>query len=574
MSIKISQINGCDIVDAELTDKVAEYSTELKKLQANLSGLQTVSPTELNAFKTEFERWTTEHDTDAEETHIEIQQSIDALTTNIASVYATQSWVENKNYLTEHQDLSGIESDISALKEKVSTIAGDDEALDTLTEVKEALAGKVDSAAYETYKTDVALAVADKESIENVNAIKERVTALENSTAAADALETFKTETTATLEGKADKIEFEATKKVVDGNAYEITFPDLTAAATYDIYVYEGGEKAGFTDDVATKVESADDTFTAISKKGVVRFNGTGKFYFKVVAHDGYKVTRVKVDKGDYDEIELDSTTNVYTIKDIRSDLELQIFAADSTTPKYNVTFVLEHGTVKAYSDEFVTLFDDISDISVEQDNNVYFEIIPDIGYSVALDTSGITGNYNKLKTDDTNMYHITKIKSDVTIAPVFTAQPKTLADYAITDAYTKDEVYTKTEVDAKVSSVYKYKGSVEKYENLPTEDLTIGDVWNVEDVGLFKHDMNYAWNGSAWDALGSSVDLSDYSTTAQADAKYATVESVSELASKSEVSTISAKLPDVPADNGTYVLKAVRTADGIAYSWVAETAA
>ena len=30
-------------------------------------------------------------------------------------------------------------------------------------------------------------------------------------------------------------------------------------------------------------------------------------------------------------------------------------------------------------------------------------------------------------------------------------------------------DVYTKSEIDAKVSSVYKYKGSVQNYSNLPT---------------------------------------------------------------------------------------------------------
>ena len=67
---------------------------------------------------------------------------------------------------------------------------------------------------------------------------------------------------------------------------------------------------------------------------------------------------------------------------------------------------------------------------------------------------------------------------------------------------------YTKTEVDGKVSSVYKYKGSVSTYSNLPSTGLTTGDVYNVESDG-----QNYAWTGSAWDALGGTVDLSGYQT-------------------------------------------------------------
>ena len=49
------------------------------------------------------------------------------------------------------------------------------------------------------------------------------------------------------------------------------------------------------------------------------------------------------------------------------------------------------------------------------------------------------------------------------------------------------------------LSSVYRYKGSVATYANLPTTGLTSGDVYNVE-----SDDMNYAWNGEAWDPLGA----------------------------------------------------------------------
>lgn len=63
-----------------------------------------------------------------------------------------------------------------------------------------------------------------------------------------------------------------------------------------------------------------------------------------------------------------------------------------------------------------------------------------------------------------------------------------------------------KSAIDSAVSSVYKYKGSVASYSDLPSTGLTIGDVYNVEDTG-----DNYAWNGSAWDKLAGTIDLSGY---------------------------------------------------------------
>lgn len=49
------------------------------------------------------------------------------------------------------------------------------------------------------------------------------------------------------------------------------------------------------------------------------------------------------------------------------------------------------------------------------------------------------------------------------------------------------------------LTNVYKYKGSVENYESLPSDSQTTGDVYNVEDTG-----MNYAWDGTKWDNLGA----------------------------------------------------------------------
>ena len=91
-----------------------------------------------------------------------------------------------------------------------------------------------------------------------------------------------------------------------------------------------------------------------------------------------------------------------------------------------------------------------------------------------------------------------------------------TLAGYGIEDAYTKSEV------DAKVASVYKYKGSVNSYADLPTADQVEGDVYNVAIADAahgIKAGDNVAWvavkgNVEAhWDVLAGTVDLSGYFT-------------------------------------------------------------
>ena len=62
--------------------------------------------------------------------------------------------------------------------------------------------------------------------------------------------------------------------------------------------------------------------------------------------------------------------------------------------------------------------------------------------------------------------------------------------------------------VNEALSGVFRYKGSVATYGDLPASDNEVGDVYNVIDTG-----KNYAWDGSAWDDLGGLVDLSNYVT-------------------------------------------------------------
>lgn len=62
-----------------------------------------------------------------------------------------------------------------------------------------------------------------------------------------------------------------------------------------------------------------------------------------------------------------------------------------------------------------------------------------------------------------------------------------------------------KQELDRKITTVYKFSGSVNTYESLP-ENPAVGDVYNVKEDG-----MNYAWTEDGWDSLGGVADLSGY---------------------------------------------------------------
>lgn len=68
-------------------------------------------------------------------------------------------------------------------------------------------------------------------------------------------------------------------------------------------------------------------------------------------------------------------------------------------------------------------------------------------------------------------------------------------------------------QIKTDLGSALTYKGSVESYDQLP-EEAEVGDTWNVAQAyQSYPAGTNYAWTGSAWDALGGSVDLSGYQT-------------------------------------------------------------
>lgn len=67
--------------------------------------------------------------------------------------------------------------------------------------------------------------------------------------------------------------------------------------------------------------------------------------------------------------------------------------------------------------------------------------------------------------------------------------------------------------ISANITNVYTYKGSVASQSNLPTTWQSVWDVWLALDTGI-----SYAWNGSSWISMGSTVDLSNYFNKTQDD--------------------------------------------------------
>ena len=96
----------------------------------------------------------------------------------------------------------------------------------------------------------------------------------------------------------------------------------------------------------------------------------------------------------------------------------------------------------------------------------------------------------------------------DTTYSPATTSANGLMssADKSKLDGFGSADTYA---LKSDITGMYKYKGSVASVDKLPASGNTTGDVYNVESSG-----MNYAWDGSQWDALGEIFTITTISNS------------------------------------------------------------
>ena len=136
------------------------------------------------------------------------------------------------------------------------------------------------------------------------------------------------------------------------------------------------------------------------------------------------------------------------------------------------------------------------------------------------------------------------------------------LTSQSTTAALSANQGYVlKQNIDAlgsKLTSVYRYKGSVQNFNDLDSitseeaSGLAIGDVWNI--VNEFEIDgkkypagTNVARTDTGWDPLGGSIDLSSYYTKSEADAAYVKKDSSGNILL--EGTSIKKEINEIPTD-------------------------
>lgn len=150
------------------------------------------------------------------------------------------------------------------------------------------------------------------------------------------------------------------------------------------------------------------------------------------------------------------------------------------------------------------------SDLTNDGDGTSNFATEDYVGqYGGKIDTIKVNGTAQTITDKAVDISVPTKV-SDVTNDSGFQTASEVTSSISTALANSGNAYQTasdvSTAISAAVASVYKPKGSVATYQDLPASGNTPGDVWDVQDTG-----MNYAWTGTGWDPLGTYVDMSLY---------------------------------------------------------------
>lgn len=114
--------------------------------------------------------------------------------------------------------------------------------------------------------------------------------------------------------------------------------------------------------------------------------------------------------------------------------------------------------------------------------------------YKITVDATGHVSAVTAVAKGDITALGIPSTNTTYNDATQSTHGLMSTADKKKLDAFGEASTYA---LKSDITAMYRYKGSVASYDNLPTSGQIIGDVY---DVG---NGMNYAWNGEKWDGLG-----------------------------------------------------------------------
>jgi hypothetical protein len=131
------------------------------------------------------------------------------------------------------------------------------------------------------------------------------------------------------------------------------------------------------------------------------------------------------------------------------------------------------------------------------------------------------------------------------------------------------------TTINSKIASAYFVKGSKSTYNDLPDSGNVVGDVWNVINAveingEFYPAGTNWVYTSDGWDALGGTIDLSPYQTTAATETMRANLENAISSANtkiealQSSAATLDGKFGDYATSANTHAAIATAKSEAI----------
>lgn len=230
---------------------------------------------------------------------------------------------------------------------------------------------------------------------------------------------------------------------------------------------------------------------------------------------------------GKFTAIKGEGYTSGTTLKSLSDAIDLLKGDSDTTVGAVASRVTVAEGKITALEDKVGDdtngLVKDVADLKTTVGNSTTGLVKDVADLNTKIDAvSGASSAYtdsqiNAIKGDGYTGGTLVSIKSEIGVE-------KKRIDAILKDAPTDLKSFkdVDTKITNAITAAYKYQGSVNNYDDLPESGKTTGYVYNVvQAVGTpgtadyTPAGTNYAWNGTTWDALGGTVDLSTYATTA-----------------------------------------------------------
>lgn len=323
------------------------------------------------------------------------------------------------------------------------------------------------------------------------------------------------------FENKIEKVKVNGTEQTITNKEVDLEVPTVVTSAARDetdstvsIFNNTANDQSG------VEFGAGDDTvgFTLKNKAGIVTQN-------KVLATTDY----VDTNGGKIDKIKINGTEQTITNKevDLPITVEEAIVGGDTATGNDKKIKIQSSSAGNIYAEHKVSEFNAVS-ISrnggtISSEKGAYHST--NGLNAIFRDYDANTNTYTAIGYNGISLSHTIDPEGTDPESPTYfslTMNKNTGGTPSLGMSANIKEAF-RTQLG--IASAFTYKGSVATEADLPATGNTVGDVYDVQATG-----MNFAWNGTDWDALGSYVDTSLYwakseleaITTAEIDALFA----------------------------------------------------